>query len=835
MIGRLYLDNRWYLESSLGTSDYTRNSYHIIYWNIHIEKTIRFLNLVKSQMKAVKIKQNINKFFIIFTFILSIATIGLGLGISIEEAYLQITTGGKIERSIWFVHPTTDQTPVAVIQDHYIAKDSSEQFTLVVHGLGEMNVTSRGAVWQLPTGAMQVEMLAEIDSIEEASGYNAETGQFEPYIKIIMKEKGETYATWLAIGIENATNPCPVDVISTTEILVNNTLKLYIPEKNGDPLAINTTYHANPDFTFTGDMLIERNGSGAFVAGANIANVTGGTPIDVVETFEWIAGDGKWLQETETLEQQQAETRNVISIPTETALQQLLNALPVHSPYLFANSSELAAFQEKYNESRGDIYGDLTSSLKSRANTAMDYVFDDITIENVMKRSSRALDLAFDAWLTANATKAGNVVMFLKLIHDHIDRIDEDPKYLHHGINLANYVLAWDFIEPLISSANNSIVREEIEDYAHFVAKYLPGSNPNNWELVVSSGVGLAGLKLKDAAMIRATLEKTDHYLSENVKLEGGIYEGQGYIGYAFTSHKRFLMVLSRYAQLGYNSPDYFSDARLQAVYRFSARCATPDGYYPLFEDAGTGTSGAINAMLLAPFFARSGGITGEQLASELMWLYFKHYSNTSIPSPIEHFLFANHSINPKVPELDGKVEPHPEYNGYSYVAPESGLAMFRTGWGENASYLTTTAKTYSQSHVHWDELCFEFWVNGTKHLTMPGYPGWGNDYHSWTTTTEASNGAILFDGDGQTQDHCKTGIVQWIRGRHVDYIEMVGDGLYTKHNFLLGGDYLWVLPIGFGICGIIVFLDIIGWKKMKIKKLNSKNSKQFIHLIIFL
>jgi len=737
---------------------------------------------------------------------------GVGIGFCIEEAYLQVTTGGHVERSIWFVHPTGDQPAIAIVQDHYIATDATEEFTLVVHGLGTMNMTSKGATWQQAGGAVQVELFGDVASIEGAFGFNAETDQFEPYFKAKLRDKGEARLVWLAIGIENASEPCPVVSISDHEILVNNSLRLHVPGTAGQVLTINTTYHPLPNFQFRGDLLMEREGTGAFVAGANIVNITSGVPTSPIETFE-CAGGERWLSETETVEQQVASSRTTVPLASEAGIAALLATLPAGSPFLFSNASELPALQARYNASAPGIDGELYTKLRSDAMVAMGHDFADTSISNVMKRSSRALSLAFDAWLTQNATRADVVAKFLLLIHDHINRIDEDPKYLHHGINLANYVLAWDFVENLLSVANNTAIRGEITAYARFVGDYLPGCGDNNWELVVSSGTGLAGLKLKVASMVRATLEKTDHYLRENVKLEGGIYEGQGYIGYAFSSHKRFLIALARFAGLGF--PNYFIDDRFQSVYRFSARCATPDGYFPLFEDAASETSGALNAMILAPFFARMGGPGGDELAQELMWLYYKHYGDTSATSPVDHFLFSNHSIVPREPVLEAKVAPNPPYSGCSYVAPGSGLAMLRTGWADDASYLAVTAKTYEQSHVHKDELCFEFWANGMKQLTMPGYPGYGLEHHDWTRTTEASNGGVLFDGDGQTGDYCRTGIIQWLRGRYVDYVEIMGDGIYdAKHNFLFGSEYAWILPLGFVICGFVVVLDMFLWKR---------------------
>ncbi|MBN2150142.1 MAG: heparinase II/III family protein [Candidatus Lokiarchaeota archaeon] len=754
----------------------------------------------------------IGRFFVLLTFLLSIATAGVGIAFCIEEAYLQATTGGRVDRAIWFVHPTSDQPAIAVVQDHYTATDAAEEFTLVVHGLGTMGITSRGATWQQAGGAVQVELIGNVASIEGASGFNAETDRFEPYLKAKLGDKGEARLTWLAIGIENASEPCPVTLVSDREILVNNTLRLHVPGAAGQTLTINTTYHPSPHFQFQGSILMEREGTGAFVAGANIVNITSGVATSQVETFESVGGS-KWMAETETAEQQAASSRMTVPLASEASISASLASLPAGTPFLFSNASELPALQARYNASAPGIDGALSTKLNSDAVTALGHDLSDTSIASVMKRSSRALSLAFDAWLTQNTTRADAVVKFLLLVHDHINRIDEDPKYLHHGINLANYVLAWDFIEGLVSAENNTAIRGEISAYALFVGDYLPGCGDNNWELVVSSGAGLAGLKLKDAALVRATLEKTDHYLRENVKLEGGIYEGQGYIGYAFSSHKRFLITLARFAGLGF--PNYFVDDRFHSVYRFSARCATPDGYFPLFEDAASETSGAQNAMILAPFFARTGGTGGDELAQELMWLYYKRYSNTTATSPIEHFLFGNHSIVPREPVLDAKVSPHPAYSGCSYVAPASGLVMLRTEWGDNASYLTATAKTYEQSHVHKDELCFEFWANGTKHLTMPGYPGWGFEHHDWTQTTAASNGGVLFDGEGQTGEYCRTGLVQWLRGRRVDYVEMAGDGIYDpKHNFLFDSEYVWILPIGFAVCGVITVLDVFLWKR---------------------
>ncbi len=754
----------------------------------------------------------IGRFFVLFTFLLSIATAGVGIAFCIEEAYLQLTTGGRMERSIWLVHPTSDQPAIAIVQDHYAATDSGEEFTIVVHGLGTMNITSKGATWQQAGGAVQVEFLGDVASIEGASGFNAETDQFEPYLKAKLLDRGEARLTWLAIGIENASEPCPVVSVSDREVIVNNSLRLHVPGTPDQALTVNTTHHPLPGFQFRGDLLMERVGTGAFVAGANIVNITSGGGTSAMETFEWVGG-AKWVSETASVEQQTASNRTTVPLATEAGISASLATLPTSSPFLFSNASERPALLARYNDSAPGIDGALSTKLQRDANAALGHDFADMSISNVMKRSSRALSLAFDAWLTQNATRADVVAKFLLLIHDHINRIDEDPKYLHHGINLANYVLAWDFVEGLVSPANNTAIKGEISAYARFVGEYLPGCGDNNWELVVSSGTGLAGLKLKDASMVRATLEKTDHYLSEDVKLEGGIYEGQGYIGYAFTSHKRFLISLARFADLGF--PNYFIDDRFQSVYRFSARCATPDGYFPLFEDPASETSGAQNAMVLAPYFARLGGPRGDELAQELMWLYYKHYNSTDATSPIEHFLFGNHSITPREPVLEAKVSPHPSYSGCSYVAPESGLAMFRTGWAYNASYLAATAKTYDQSHVHKDELCFEFWANGTKQLTMPGYPGYGLEHHDWTRTTEASNVGVLFDGEGQTEDYCRTGIVRWLRGRYVDYVEMEGDGIYdAKHNFLFDSEYVWILPLGFVTCGVVIVLDVILWKR---------------------
>jgi heparinase II/III-like protein len=745
---------------------------------------------------------------ILFFLVIGLAAMGTSTFIGSQELYFHLTKGGEINRSIWFIHPQDDRPAIVIVKDNYVAHNSNEEFSLVVHGIGNISLTENGAVWDKENRGVQVEIFGDLAKNEEKLGYNAEFKTMEPYIKSTFSEKGETKNVWVAIGL-NGNKSYPI-THSDNKIVINNQITIHTPDDEFDKLSVNTSYKPTELFEFYGDIFIESNDSHPFYMGSNIYDLTidrnipsdyGKMPTD---TFEIVDGV-KILVENDTVDKNLYEKQSQLSQISVSDLKTAISKLPTSSPWLYANDSQRSEILSKYNGSQGAIYTILANSIDNRAKTAMKYNFSDNRIQNLMSRSGDSEVLGFHAWLTQNQTEASQVVKLMVHMHEHEERIEEDHKMLHHGINLANYVLAWDFVEPLLNSSDNQIIKTQIEKYAKFVYEYLPDVGKNNWELVVSSGVGLAGLKLGNADMIYAAFEKLEHYITEDVRLEGGIYEGQGYIGYAFSSFQRFLIACANYNETGL--PNYFQDRRFQAVYQFAVRCASPDGYYPIFEDANPGVSGYTNGFILAPFFQRSGQ---QKLAGELIWLFENHNINSTY-SYIEKLFFADYNLPSVIPSLPSKTSDSlgmsTSYNGSSYVALDSGLAMFRNNWSDNTAYLTTSAKTYKQSHVHYDELTFEFWANGYKLLANPGYPGWGKEHHDWTIPTEASNGGVLFSNEGQSFDSCETGIVQWLRGREVDYIQLKGDGIYASpHNSLVEEHFVWVVPLGFGI-GLISFL----------------------------
>lgn len=760
----------------------------------------------------------LKKLFILLFLIIGPAATGFGSYVMVEELWLQNTTGGTIERSIWFVHPTDDYPSIALVRDRYAATNNEEEFSLVVHGIGNLSLTDRGAKWSRENNqndGVQVEIFADLSEKEVLQGYNAEFRTMQPYLKATLEQKGEVEYVWLAVATDN-NETIPV-VYQNKQIIVNNSLIMSVPNDESDKLEIDPYFGSGSSFEFYGDIFIESNGSKPFQMGANIINTTklGYVPDDLstipTESFE--ISNGKNVEiEKNTIEWEESLDRNIVNVLSDTQIESALAQLPDDGPFLYVNNSELVDIQSKMNPIPNTVEYIMASSINSSASNAMQFDETDPSLSALKTRASHAMYLGFHAWVSQNTTEATKVYNILKDMTDHIDRIEEDPKMLNHGIYLASYTLAWDFVQRLLTSEQDHEIAAAIETYGEFVLDFLPDCLDNNWELVVSSGTGMAGLKLHNTEMVKATLEKLDHYITDNVRLEGGIYEGQGYIGYAFSSFKRFLMSCSLWQSLGL--PNYFKDRRLQSVYRFAARCATPDGYYPLFEDANPSTSGARNGFILAPFFKNAGE---EELAGELVWLYNFHDVNSTRDN-IENLLFANYSLpskEPVLPEKSGFEAGDDPYLGASYVAQDSGLAMFRSSWETNASFLATTAKEYDQSHTHLDEFTFEFWANGSKLLANPGYPGWGKEHHDYTITTEAHNGAVLFSGKGQSHSVCDTGIVQWLRGNHIDYIQLYDESIYGPwHNSLIPMEYFWAVQVGLGVGLAMIVIDVILLKK---------------------
>src|SRR6056297_2496364 len=118
-------------------------------------------------MKSKKFSSQILKLFMILFLILGSGLIVLSSYVLGEELWLKSNTGGKIDRSIWFIHPAEDRPAMAIIKDKYYSNESNEEFSLVVHGVGNMSKLERGAIWEKYNNSVQVEILGEIGSIEE--------------------------------------------------------------------------------------------------------------------------------------------------------------------------------------------------------------------------------------------------------------------------------------------------------------------------------------------------------------------------------------------------------------------------------------------------------------------------------------------------------------------------------------------------------------------------------------------------------------------------------------------------------------------------------------------
>ncbi|MFX1349971.1 MAG: heparinase II/III family protein [Promethearchaeota archaeon] len=686
-----------------------------------------------------------------------------------EKSYLLKTPKKTIARSIWFIHPTDERPAIVIVRDHYESYNPDENFTLLVHGLGDMNISERGAIWSRGVQGIQVEIFNDNLVLTEKEGYNAEFESMEPYLEVNFGDKGLIDIVWLAIVIKN--NKTVPYAYQNKQVIINNSLIISIPENDKDKLIIDSSYGSKSPFEFCGDIFIEANDSNPFVMGANIYDLTK-EPASL-ETFEF-SDNERILAEQYTVEWELDKNITILSILEENEIETILNKLPEIGPCLYTNDSERNVIKNRLIVPPNTIYNLLSKAINHSAKVAMSHNFNNGSIENVRSRPPRARDLAFHAWLYEDPTEVLQVYKLMEYITEHILRYYEQPSMLWHGIYLADYAIAWDFAQSMFNTSQETKIRENMILYGQFVRDYLPVCGKNNWETVVSSGVGLAGLKLKDSDMIRVTLEKLDHYLTENVRIEGGIFEGQDYIGFAFDSYKRFMIACAQHESLGL--PNYFKDGRFQSIFQFFTRCITPDGFFPLFEDANPSTSGSTNGFIVAPFFSNA---NNTQLAKELVWAYNFHDVNSTSQS-IEKILFANYSIIPSEPILPEKYDSEEIYTGASYVAQDSGLAMFRNNWSTNSAYLTTSAKTFDQSHVHYDEFSFEFWANGIKLLANPGYPGWKQEHYLWTTSTRASNGGVLFSGKGQTKEDCSTGIVQWLRGKYIDYIQMNDDNLYS-------------------------------------------------------
>ena len=476
-------------------------------------------------------------------------------------------------------------------------------------------------------------------------------------------------------------------------------------------------------------------------------------------------------------------------------------------PYLLFNATELDNLKDKIHNSKDPwnySYFSYVSDVDILVNTDIN-TWD----ENQRVDPIRKISLKF-------AIQGGqNYLEKIKEILLDMGNIENDYSMdLSRSYAVQAYAIAYDIIYKNISAPERVLIEDLLESHAQ------PLSNidlypENNHCVVNAGGLGLAGLILKNKTFIDIATEAILTYLYEKNRPDGASYEGQSYLAFAYLNSIEFLHALNRL-----NAYNFFNNTRFQNSLDFMAHCLSPLATTPLFEDATT--SGYANEILLIS----AAQISNQQRAKEYQWLWEHRKNNTDLLGLNEYNYLLSSLPNFRsivCYDVNEKIEPvKPEYA--SDVYKDSNMAFLRSGYSTDSIFLSFSCKNYTQSHPHYDENSFELWAYGAWLVMNPGYPGWGNDGHDYTISTESSN-TLLINNKGQL-NRMASGFKSAIISPYFDMVQADATRAYNSPGSMAESVQVYIIIILiFSFLGISTFLILDA--KISIRKRLERGDEQ--------
>ena len=218
--------------------------------------------------------------------------------------------------------------------------------------------------------------------------------------------------------------------------------------------------------------------------------------------------------------------------------------------------------------------------------------------------------------------------------------------------------------------------------------------------------------------------------------------------------------------------------------------------------------------------------ISNQQRAKEYQWLWEHRKNNTDFLGLNEYNYLLSSLPNFRsivCYDVNEKIEPvKPEYA--SDVYKDSNMAFLRSGYSTDSIFLSFSCKNYTQSHPHYDENSFELWAYGAWLVINPGYPGWGNDGHDYTISTESSN-TLLINNKGQL-NRMASGFKSAIISPYFDMVQADATRAYNSPGSMAESVQVYIIIILiFSFLGISTLLILDA--KISIRKRLERGDEQ--------
>ncbi|MGV9200194.1 MAG: hypothetical protein ACOC4M_15420, partial [Promethearchaeia archaeon] len=356
--------------------------------------------------------------------------------------------------------------------------------------------------------------------------------------------------------------------------------------------------------------------------------------------------------------------------------------------------------------------------------------------------------------------------------------------------------------------------RQEQEEYAQILKDFVvPLAEPHditplNNHLAVNMGsVGLVGLVTQDKDLLQIAINESETFISAET-VDGIPIESFNYANFGFESLMPFLYAMQRLDLINYLK----EDGIVERFYERTLDMLSPTGVFPHYED---GSEGPRQALWLRLYSHLS---DNEDLRQKIAYFYqiqnqssFVNIQNNYIY--LELFCWQNLSASPQPPAQ----------NRLSWLSYKGGNGAFRSSWNKEAVFVSFNAKTYHQSHTHLDEMSYEIYAYGAMLSMNIGYPGWKKEHHAECVSTFGSN-LIRLNNQEQLQETCN-GFRFHSFSPALDIVSMEGGNIYRSPFSINVNPILYVitalLQIGFSCVAIYLFFTL----RTKQKKQRSEKS----------
>lgn len=430
-------------------------------------------------------------------------------------------------------------------------------------------------------------------------------------------------------------------------------------------------------------------------------------------------------------------------------------------PYVLYNDSELEIIRNKVSDTNKPWYNWTDEYLSGISDTLSkdpeDYEDD--------QRRHAVYELALKFALENNETCLNKTKEYL-LDMGSITHYSAD---LRRAKSVEAYAIAFDMIYQNLTFQEQNKIHKLLYDHATPL-KRMDLYHRNNHRVVDAGALGLAGIVLKNEEMINIATETCLDYFYNQNPTDGGSFEGYSYMAFAFYHMSQFITGLKRLGAF-----NFYEDPKILASYDYMAETLGPLGMPGSFEDCTFDKN--IQEVIL--FAAAQVNDTYPEKAANYQYSWEHRQNNSQYSSsqiygylkggdPTFHRILL-YNVNETIKSKS--------YITRKEIWKSSSMAFLRSG-GKDGLFMPFSCKNYDQNHPHQDENSFELWAYGAYIANNPGYPGWGEKFHTWSQSTEGAN-TLLIGGSDQLQV-AANGLTTSISSSYFTMVKGDGTELYN-------------------------------------------------------